>query len=123
MGMSSFDRWLTTEPSWRREPLHFTTTPNEEGGTKCSREDFTTEGECKTCGELVGAVQVSQKELHGSDTWTFIDYWQIDEDGEHLLCESCHELETLEADDCIVCGKGDWINPKGRCVTCAKEGR
>lgn len=109
------------EPSWRREPIHYTTEPNGEGGTRCIYNDYTTEGECAGCEELVGAIQIAEKETSGMDTYTFINYWQIDEDGEHLLCEDCYENEPSSLDECVKCGKGAWINTKGRCSTCEGE--
>lgn len=109
------------EPSWRRSPIHYTVEPNGEGGTQCIYPDFVIEGECKGCEELVGAIQLAEKETSGRDVYTFITYWQIDEDGEHLLCEECYENEPMELDECVSCGKGAWINLKGRCSTCEGE--
>jgi hypothetical protein len=114
----SLDNWLTSEPSWRKEPLHFFTIDD---GKRCNREDYTTEGECAGCEELVGAVQYAEKETSGMDKYLFINYWQIDEDGEHLLCEECYENEPLELDECVMCQKGAWINLKGRCKDCEEK--
>ena len=61
---------------------------------------------------------MSARETMGKSLDVFVNYWQIDEDGEHLLCEECYENEPVELDDCIKCGKGAWINLKGLCSTC-----
>jgi len=98
MKMSSFDQWLTTEPSWRREPLHVTESVTDD------------ELDCAGCEDPVGQV---------GDT--FFTYWQIDEDGEHLLCEPCYKNEPSELDECVECGAGAWINTKGRCTNCEEK--
>jgi len=117
----SLDNWLTSEPSWRSEPIHFTLVDNGEGGTMCERNDFVHEGECAGCEDPVGRIQTAEKETSGHDAYDFITYWQIDEDGEHLLCEACYENEPLELDECVKCGQGAWLNLKGQCSDCRKE--
>ncbi len=109
------------EPSWRRQPIHFTTEPNGEGGTRCIYPDYTFEEYCAGCEDLVGAIQMSEKETSGMSMNVFVNYWQIDEDGEHLLCEDCYENEPTSLDDCVKCNAPAWINTKGRCSTCEGE--
>lgn len=106
------------EPSWRSNPIHFKTEPN---GTRCIYPDYAHEAYCAGCEDLVGAIHMSARETMGKSLTVFVNYWQIDEDGEHLLCEDCYENEPVELDDCIKCGKGAWINLKGLCSTCEGE--
>jgi hypothetical protein len=119
----SLDNYLTSEPSWMSEPIHFTVEDNGEGGTQCTRTDFVDEGMCSGCEDPVGRVQTAEKETSGADAYDFITYWQIDEDGEHLLCETCYENEPLELDECVKCEQGAWLNIKGLCSECREENK
>lgn len=52
------------------------------------------DGECDQCGSSIGQCWWITSADTDACNWT--PYWQIDEDGEHNLCEECYESLTAE---------------------------
>jgi hypothetical protein len=89
MKQSPFDSWLTTQND---EPFHFNfnpTTPNYLWCIKHSSQN----GQCECCKTEVGIILIDASE---TTSGYFNNYYQLDIDGEQLLCDECYE--TLNAE-------------------------
>ena len=83
MKQSPFDSWLTTQDD---EPIHFVfdiTSNNYDW----SIEHSVIDGYCFDCHAVIGI---------DSDYGSSTNYWQIDIDGEQLLCDECYETLNSE---------------------------
>lgn len=109
---SKFDEWLTNQPAG--SPLHhdyesvndcmydFQASIDEDGTSSYDLgvyglSIYNVDGlECYSCKEYIGYVldDTDETRLKGS----FTPFWQMDEDGQILLCEPCYEKVTLEGD-------------------------
>jgi hypothetical protein len=86
MKQSSFDSWLTTQDD---EPVHFVfdiTSNNYDWSIGNSVID----GLCSHCDTVVGI---------DSDYGSTTNYWQVDIDGEQLLCDECYNTAVITVDD------------------------
>lgn len=97
---SAYDQWLTTQPT--SGPLFHSYEDINEAASKASHGESSTyslafdnfdELRCGLCKKPVGFL------LNDNDTpptSSTVEFWQIDEDGEYLLCEWCYDEVTKE---------------------------
>jgi hypothetical protein len=84
MKQSAFDSWLTTQDD---EPIHFSFNPIN---YDWSIEHSVIDGLCSHCDTVVGI---------DSDYGSTTNYWQVDIDGEQLLCDECYNTAVITVDD------------------------
>jgi hypothetical protein len=98
----NFDAWLTNQPV--SDPLFHSYENADRAAYNKSYDDnyisaFTLafdnfdELRCVTCSKPVGYILYDD---NIPATSSFTEFWQCDEDGEHLLCVSCYEEITKE---------------------------
>lgn len=81
--MTAFDNWLTNQPD---NPVHFVFDPiGHNYDWEIERTEI--DGACSGCKTGIGI---------DSDSGSATPYWQIDVDGEHLLCDDCYTKATAE---------------------------
>jgi hypothetical protein len=96
-----FDSWLTTQPDSGPILHSYEEIKNAAEQSNHGESDtvFTLafnnfdELRCDLCNKPVGYL------LHDDNvppTCSIVEFWQVDEDGEHLLCEECYENVTKE---------------------------
>ena len=110
--MSKFDEWLTTEPDYLFSPLfhekelviaaedEWSNSQNPHGDDKYESPNSVyllafdnCDGlTCQVCSESVGWVLDDNDEY--KPRLNFTEFYQVDEDGEHLLCVPCFEEVT-----------------------------
>ena len=97
-----YDDWLTNQAI--SDPLFHSYEDVDKASYKKSYDDdyrspFTLaidnfdELKCLTCGVPVGHVLYDD---NMPATSSFFEFWQVDEDGEHLLCVNCYDEITAE---------------------------
>ena len=107
---SKFDEWLTNEPEFI--PIHhdyetvndyvseISSSANNDSASNYKHDVYilsidNVDGlKCNSCHDFVGYVI---DDTGDRVTGSYTDFWQIDCDGEILLCDGCYEL-TLEKD-------------------------
>lgn len=82
----ALDRYLTSAPEW--EPTLIDATNYSDWHD----DDCVNERYCEVCKRAVGWIQF---ENHGEVVMQY-SFWQIDEDGERVWCESCYDAEHYE---------------------------
>jgi hypothetical protein len=94
----ALDRWLTEEPDWRSGPIFHSYELIKEAVSYATYDEpyppydlaFNNFDElrCRDCKKPVGFL-LHDDHIPATDSIT--EFWQIDEDGEELLCEGCYE--------------------------------
>ena len=94
----ALDRWLTEEPDWRSGPIFHSYGHIEKGAEYASYDqsyppyDLSFNNidslRCRDCKTPVGYLL---NDNSYPPTSSIVEFWQIDEDGEELLCEDCYE--------------------------------
>lgn len=74
-------------------PIHFRfDTPCDES-EMWDFEHCVEDGKCEQCESDIGQVWCIMGDTDGCHWYP---YWQLDEDGEHLLCEECYDDNTAD---------------------------
>lgn len=97
----ALDDWLTSEPQFR--PFFHSHEEMESAATNASYGEPDTaytlafnnfdELRCNLCSQPVGYL------LHDDSvpaSCSVVEFWQMDEDGENLMCDNCYEEITKE---------------------------
>ena len=97
---SAYDQWLTTQPT--SGPLFHSYKKISEAAQNSSYGDSSVyslafdnfdELRCGLCSKPVGFLL---NDNNTPATSSIVEFWQIDEDGEYLLCEWCYDEVTKE---------------------------
>jgi hypothetical protein len=88
MTQSAFDSWLTTQSD---EPFHFNFDVTSPNYSWCINN--VQNGQCECCKTEVGIILTDTSE---TTSGYFNNYYQLDIDGEQLLCDECYETLNLE---------------------------
>ena len=94
MKQSAFDSWLSSQDD---QPVHFVFNPTNHN-YDWSVSYSVIDGYCFNCHATIGI---------DSDYGSTTNYWQIDIDGEQLLCDECYN-ETVADHPLVCCCQEGW---------------
>ncbi len=99
--MSSYDNWLTTEPSWRNPAIFYSKELCDDATNdfvmtgKSNGYDFAwfnfDELKCHICSANIGYYTYDNSESTGL---SFREFWQMP--NENLVCDDCYNIITEE---------------------------
>ncbi len=88
MRQSRYDGWISTQDE---DPIFFNLTDPVGLNFDWSIERAETDADCEKCNQAIGLLPGDEP-----GEGAVINYWQMDVDGEHLLCEDCYDDVTRE---------------------------
>jgi hypothetical protein len=107
MKQSAFDSWLSSQDD---QPVHFVFHPTNGNydNYDWSVSYSVIDGSCSNCDTAIGI---------NSDGGSSTNYWQVDIDGEQLLCDECYNTAVITVDEPLMC-----CCDEGRCEACQIHG-